>query len=217
MSALESISSILAKRTVSALQMGPQKKVSTSNPLISHGQHFGQTVFTLCNYPSLLMNGILRLEQMEDSPLEDFSADKQREHGVFKQLLDSYPGLLEHLQNGSEEEIIYVEESVRELQAPEEQRSSYLYIENSKIDHGFNHELTGSLLCPAGLDWSDPDLLVFEDPDGSVEVNELLMWWNCQVFPTSSAAKRPISTNSALLKIRLKWLAAKQAADVHSS
>jgi hypothetical protein len=26
---------------------------------------------------------------------------------------------------------------------------------NSKIDHGFNHELTGSLLCPVGLDWSD--------------------------------------------------------------
>lgn len=26
---------------------------------------------------------------------------------------------------------------------------------NSKIDRGFNHELTGSLLCPAGLDWSD--------------------------------------------------------------
>jgi hypothetical protein len=26
---------------------------------------------------------------------------------------------------------------------------------NSKIDRGFNHELTGSLLCPAGLDWND--------------------------------------------------------------
>jgi hypothetical protein len=27
---------------------------------------------------------------------------------------------------------------------------------NSKIDCGFNHELTGSLLCPAGLDWNNP-------------------------------------------------------------
>ncbi|KAG1718007.1 hypothetical protein EDD22DRAFT_988372 [Suillus occidentalis] len=25
------------------------------------------------------------------------------------------------------------------------------------IDRGFNHELTGSLLCPAGMDWSDPE------------------------------------------------------------
>jgi hypothetical protein len=46
-----------------------------SDPLISHGRHFGRTVFALCNYPSLLTNGILRLEQMEDTPLEDFPAE----------------------------------------------------------------------------------------------------------------------------------------------
>ena len=28
---------------------------------------------------------------------------------------------------------------------------------NSKEDRGFNHEATGSLLCPAGLNWSDPE------------------------------------------------------------
>ena len=28
---------------------------------------------------------------------------------------------------------------------------------NVKIDCGFNHEHTGSLLCPAGLDWTDPE------------------------------------------------------------
>ncbi|KAG1894617.1 uncharacterized protein F5891DRAFT_1254956 [Suillus fuscotomentosus] len=196
---------------------------------------------------------------------------------------------------------------------------------NSKIDRGFNHELTGSLLCPAGLEWSDTEtrenlrsgelsvcgdqwpiflfahhtydtedpwcgllrsrllvcaykhiftspssvdkepkatrsgnaclhgmnsvtiasiayvatqvrsirskfllgvlanrhyyglrnfyhslLNLFEDPDESKEVEELLI---CQVFPTSSAAKRSVSANSALLKIRLKRLAAKQGAD----
>ncbi|KAG1776441.1 hypothetical protein EV702DRAFT_920426, partial [Suillus placidus] len=68
---------------------------STSDPLVSHGRHFGRTVFALCNYPSLLTNGILRLEQMEDTPLEDFSSEERREHQVFEQLLDSYPGLLE--------------------------------------------------------------------------------------------------------------------------
>jgi hypothetical protein len=26
---------------------------------------------------------------------------------------------------------------------------------NIKSDRGFNHEVTGALLCPAGLDWSD--------------------------------------------------------------
>ena len=28
---------------------------------------------------------------------------------------------------------------------------------NMKLDRGFNHERTGFLLCPAGLDWSDPE------------------------------------------------------------
>jgi hypothetical protein len=26
---------------------------------------------------------------------------------------------------------------------------------NVKVDRGFHHERTGSLICPAGLDWSD--------------------------------------------------------------
>jgi hypothetical protein len=85
-------SGIPSKRASSALQMGPQKKVlaapcfhrflsthlalsSLSDPLVSHGRHFGRTVFALCNYPSLLTNGILRLEQMENTALEDFSAE----------------------------------------------------------------------------------------------------------------------------------------------
>ena len=26
---------------------------------------------------------------------------------------------------------------------------------NVKVERGFNHDVTGALLCPAGLDWSD--------------------------------------------------------------
>lgn len=26
---------------------------------------------------------------------------------------------------------------------------------NVKINRGFNHEVTGALLCPAGMNWSD--------------------------------------------------------------
>ncbi|KAG2340111.1 hypothetical protein BDR05DRAFT_977499 [Suillus weaverae] len=294
MSTQELTSSIPTKCTASALWMGPRKKV------------------------------ILRLEQMEDSPLEDFSADERQEHSVFEQLLDL-----------SEEEILHVREligddtkmlkfAVLDWNTPKGAVIQPPLHRNSKIDHGFNHELTGSLLCPAGLDWSDPDsemsvcsdqwpiflyahhtydtddpwcsllrsrLLVcaykhvftspssvnkepkamrsgnawlhgtslvmiasmayiatqvrfalssssvfsrtdtttdsetfyhslldlFKDPDESMEVNELLTWWNRQVFPTSTAAKRPISTNGTLSKIRLKQLAAKQAADFNSS
>ncbi|KAG1906720.1 uncharacterized protein F5891DRAFT_1125542 [Suillus fuscotomentosus] len=320
---------------------------SSSDPLVSHGRHFGRTVFALCNYPSLLTNGILRLEQMEDTPLEYFSAEERREHRVFEQLLDSYPGLLERLKDGSEEEIIHVGEligrgaagargddtktlksAVLDWVTPKGEAIQPPLHCNSKIDRGFNHPLTGSLLCPAGLDWNDPQtkenlrsgeilvcgdqwpiflythhiydpedpwcgllrsrLLVcaykhvftspssvdrepkatrsrnarlhgmksvtiasiayiatqvrftlssssvfsrtdtttdsetfyhsfldlLEDPEEFKEVDELLTWWNRQVFPTSFAAKRAISVNSALFKIRQKCVALKQATNV---
>ncbi|KAG2042375.1 hypothetical protein BDR03DRAFT_1006775 [Suillus americanus] len=316
MAVQEATSSILSKCGSSALQMGPQKKVSSSDPLVSHGRHFGRTVFALCNYPSLLTNGILRLEQMEDTPLEDFSAD-----------------LLERLKDGSEEEIIHVGEligrgavgtrgndtktlksAVLNWISPKGEAIQPPLHRNSKIDRGFNHQLTGSLLCPAGLDWNNPQmkenlwsgkvlvcgdqwpiflyahhvydpedpwcgllrsrllaykhivkspssverepkatrsgnaclhgmkfvtipsiayittqvrfalslssvflqtntttdsemfyhsfLNLLEDPEESKEVDELLTWWNRQVFPTSFAAKRAISVNSALFKIQ---------------
>ncbi|KAG2740811.1 hypothetical protein P692DRAFT_201842415 [Suillus brevipes Sb2] len=341
MTTKEAITTIPSKHAASALQMRPRKKASTSDPLISHRHHFGQTVFALCNYPSLVTNSILRLEQIKDTPLEDFPAEEQREHRVFEQLLDSYPGLLERLKTGSEEEIIHVGELIGKGAAgtrgddTKMLKSAVLdwitlkgaaiqppLHRNSKIDRGFNHELTGSLLCPVGLDWKDAEtreslrsgemlvcgdqwpiflyahhvfdaedpwcglfrnhLLVchvftspssvnkepkatrsgnacfhgmnsvaivsipcvvtqvrfalssslvfsrtdttmdsetfyhslldlFEDPDESKEVDDLLTWWNHQVFPTSSATKQPISVNSALSKIRLKCMAAKQA------
>ncbi|KAG1759765.1 hypothetical protein EDD22DRAFT_980929 [Suillus occidentalis] len=277
--------------TENATSSIPSKRAtSSSDPLISHGRHFGRT------------------------------------HRVFEQLLDSYPGLLERLRNGSEEEILHVGELIGKGASGargDDTKSLKPAIldwlsqkgaaiqpplhRNSKIDRGFNHELTGSLLCPAGLDWHDAEtrenlrsgeilvcgdqwpvfldpwcgllrspladsvsgeifslrstktpkprapemarlhgmncvtaasiayiatqcslelntttdsetfyhslLDLFEDPDESKEVDELLTWWNRQVFPTSSAAKRPISTNSAWSKIRIKRLATKNAAD----
>ena len=30
---------------------------------------------------------------------------------------------------------------------------------NVKMDRGFHHERTGALLCPAGMDWSDPEYI----------------------------------------------------------
>ncbi|KAG1894632.1 uncharacterized protein F5891DRAFT_1130893 [Suillus fuscotomentosus] len=350
MTTQDTTSSVPNKRGSSALQMGPRKKASSSDPLVSHGRHFGRTVFALCNYPSLLTNGVLRLEQIEDIPLEDFPAEERREHRVFEQLLESYPGLLERLKDGSEEEILHVGEligkgaagargddtktlksAILDWISPKGEAIRPPLHRNSKIDRGFNHDLTGSLLCPAGLDWNDPQtkeklrsgemlvcgdqwpiflyahhaydpedpwcgllrsrLLVYaykhvftspssvdrepkatrsgnarlhgmnsvtiaslayiatqvrfalssssvfsrtdtttdsetfyhslldllEDPEEYKEIDELLTWWNRQVFPTSSAAKRPISANSALSKIRQKRMALKQASNPVSS
>ncbi|KAG2097265.1 uncharacterized protein F5147DRAFT_747488 [Suillus discolor] len=294
------IPNIPSKRGSSALQMGPQKKVSSSDPLVSHGRHFGRMVFALCNYPSLLTNGILRLEQLEDSPLEDFSAEERREHHVFEQLLDSYPGLLERLKDGSEEQILHVGELIgkgatgargdntKTLKTKENLRSGemlvcgdqwpiFLYANHvydpedpwcgllrsrlliyaykhvftspSSVDrepkatcsgnarlHGMNSVTIASLAYIATqvqfalssssvFLWTDTStdsetfyhslLDLLEDPEECQEVDELLIWWNRQVLPASSAAKRPISANSALSKIRQQRIALKQATNTH--
>ncbi|KAG1724587.1 hypothetical protein EDD22DRAFT_789870 [Suillus occidentalis] len=330
------------KRGSSALQLGPRKKAMKSDPLVSHGRHFGRTVFALCNYPSLLVNGILRLEQLEDASIEDFSAEERREHLVFTKLLDSYPGLLDRLREGSEEEVLHVGELIGKgaSSARGEDTKSLKPVvidwivpagdvvvpplpRNSKITRGFNHPLTGRLLCPAELDWNDPEtkqklqsgeiavsgdqwplflyaneaydpddpwngllrsrllinafrhvftspssvekepkatragnarlhgmtavtapsvayiatqvrfaicsssvfsrtdtttdsetfyhslLDLLEDTDERREVQDLMVWWNRQIFPTSSAAKRSLTANSALSKIRQKRAALK--------
>jgi hypothetical protein len=31
---------------------------------------------------------------------------------------------------------------------------------NIKTDRGFHHERTGSLLCPTGMNWSDPEYVI---------------------------------------------------------
>ncbi|KAG1791229.1 uncharacterized protein HD556DRAFT_1433038 [Suillus plorans] len=140
------------KRSGSALHMGPRKKATSSNPLVLHG--------------------ILRLEELQDSPLEDFPADVRREHRVFIELLDSYPGLMDRLTNGEEEDIIYVGEmlgkgasgargddtktlkaAVLDWLVPRGQAVIPPLSQNIKSNRGFNHEVTGALLCPAGLDW----------------------------------------------------------------
>ncbi|KAG1865658.1 hypothetical protein C8R48DRAFT_747708 [Suillus tomentosus] len=146
----------------------------SSNPLVLHGRHFGRTVFALCNYPALLTSGILRLEESQDLLIEDFPADIRREHRVFMELLDSYPGLLDRLTSGEEEDIIHVGEmlgkgasgargddtktlksAVIEWLVPRGQVVIPPLSRNIKSDRGFNHEVTGALLCPAGLDWSN--------------------------------------------------------------
>ncbi|KAG0698732.1 hypothetical protein DFH29DRAFT_983789 [Suillus ampliporus] len=139
---------------------------TSSNPLVLHGRHFGQTAFALCNYPSLLTGGILRLEELQDSSIEDYPADVRWEHKVFMELIDSYPSLLEHLTAGEEEDVIHIGElmgkgtlksAVLEWLVPRGQPLIPPLSQNIKSDCGFNHEVTGGLLCLTGLDWSNPE------------------------------------------------------------
>ncbi|KAG2092132.1 uncharacterized protein F5147DRAFT_657752 [Suillus discolor] len=122
--------------------------------------HSRKRVFALCNYLSLLTN-VHR---------------ERREHLVFERLLDSYPGLLEQLRDGSEEDVLHVGELIGKgaTAARGEDTKSLKPVvidwitpageavlpslpRNSKISRGFNHPITGHLLCPAELDWNDAE------------------------------------------------------------
>ena len=75
-----------------ALQLGPRKKPYAiywchtllqaqifgsclTDPSISHGCHFGRTVYALCNVKALITNGLLRLGRLVDEPEETFTLE----------------------------------------------------------------------------------------------------------------------------------------------
>jgi len=43
---------------------------------------------------------------------------------------------------------------------------------------------------------------LFDDIEEGGEVNDLLTWWNRQIFPSYSSARRPVCKNSALARIK---------------
>ena len=38
----------------------------TQNPLVQHGQHFGQFVYAFCNIQTLITNGLLLMDDKEE-------------------------------------------------------------------------------------------------------------------------------------------------------
>ncbi|KAF7978369.1 hypothetical protein HWV62_739 [Athelia sp. TMB] len=157
-----------------ALELGPRKKSRASDPLMSTGRHFCRTTFAMCHPIALLTNGLARELELEDKSLEDFNAKERLEHAVFKELLRMVPGLEERIQDVAELEI--VADSLRQGGAsargddtkglkgviidwitPKGGSLTPPLSRNSKITRGFNHEATGSLLCPTYMDWSDPE------------------------------------------------------------
>ncbi|KAF8956821.1 hypothetical protein BDZ97DRAFT_1763403 [Flammula alnicola] len=308
-----------------ALQLGPRKRPRSTDPLVHHGRHFGRSIHALCNVHALINNGIIHMGECSEEPEEVFSAQERREHKVFLSLLRSVPGLEERIMTTDSEEEIHGIASLLQKGASSARsddtkslKSSIIdwllpAARNMKVDRGFNHERTGALLCPAGVDWADAEikeklrtgefsvsgdqwpiflygsykyddenpwqgllqsailvktfkhiftspssvdreakatrsgnarihgmtsarfalssssvfnrtdtttdserfynsiLELLEDPDETSEVNNLLAWWNRQVFPNYTANSRPVSKNSALAKIKAKRAAAKRA------
>ncbi|KJA25460.1 hypothetical protein HYPSUDRAFT_134698 [Hypholoma sublateritium FD-334 SS-4] len=166
------------KENVDALQLGPRKKPRSTDPLVHHGRHFGRTIHALCNIQALINNGIVRMGERADEPEESFTSQERREHRVFLELLRCIPGLEERLMSTeSEEEVhaiaVMLQKGASSARSDDTKSLKSAIIDwltapgealippisrNVKINRGFNHEVTGALLCPAGVDWSDQEI-----------------------------------------------------------
>ncbi|KAG2057437.1 hypothetical protein BDR06DRAFT_980854 [Suillus hirtellus] len=55
---------------------------------------------------------------------------------------------------------------------------------------------------------------IFEDPDEQQEVDDLVVWWNRQIFPSYSTAQHPLVKNSALARIRERRTRMKESGSI---
>ncbi|KJA23573.1 hypothetical protein HYPSUDRAFT_137585 [Hypholoma sublateritium FD-334 SS-4] len=161
-----------------ALQLGPRRKARTTDPLVHHGRHFGRSIHALCNMHALINNGIIRIGERAEDPEEDFTFQEQREHKVFCALLKSVPGLEEKLMGANSEEDIQsiaamLQKGASSARSDDTKSLKSAIIDwivppgeplmppiarNAKTGRGFHHQVTGALLCPAGLDWADAEI-----------------------------------------------------------
>jgi hypothetical protein len=53
---------------------------------------------------------------------------------------------------------------------------------------------------------------LLNDPEEKEEVNQLILWWNRQIFPLYTENKQLPLKNSVLARIRVKWVEHQAAA-----
>ncbi|KAI5991824.1 hypothetical protein EDD15DRAFT_2168810, partial [Pisolithus albus] len=147
---------------------------TTQDPLVHRGRHFGRAVHAFCNVPTLLTNGIVLLSEGRGDALDLLTVDERKEFVAFQELLRAVPGLEPRLMASSEEEVIEIGELIQkgingaraddtkgmkgaiiDWITPKGQSLNPHIPHNVKSGRGFNHERTGALLCPAGLDWTN--------------------------------------------------------------
>ncbi|KAF9242147.1 hypothetical protein BU15DRAFT_44292 [Melanogaster broomeanus] len=157
-----------------ALQLGPRKKPTTQDPLVHHGRHFGRAVHAFCNVQTLITNGLMF---MGDESNEGLTAADRKEYAVFRELLRMVPGLEARLMASAEEAMVHIADLIQkgangaraddtkgmksavvDWITPKGQALNPHIPRNVKSGRGFNHERTGALLCPAGLDWGNSEI-----------------------------------------------------------
>ncbi|KAG6906365.1 hypothetical protein DXG01_014296 [Tephrocybe rancida] len=160
-----------------ALQQGPRKKPSHQDPLISHGRHFGRSIHALCRVHAVINNGLVIEADLLDGASEELlSFDKRFELTLFRQILKLTPNMQDKIYDSSDEELVHIADllqkgasgaradDTRSLKGaildwigPKGEGLNPPLSRHIKTDRGFQHECTGALLCPTGMDWNDPE------------------------------------------------------------
>ncbi|KAG6913568.1 hypothetical protein DXG01_005874 [Tephrocybe rancida] len=169
------------------LRAGSRKQIRRCDPLTHAGRHFGRTVYAFGDVRQLVAQGLNRtveIEKMESQGVseavvvENWTARERREFAIYKTLLDMCKGLEERL---LESEVVEDLQAIADLvqkgcasaRANDSKGLKPAIIDlitpatgslnpplNRKLKstRGFNHEVTGLLLCPAGLDWTNAEI-----------------------------------------------------------
>ncbi|KAG6914296.1 hypothetical protein DXG01_001249 [Tephrocybe rancida] len=156
-------------------------KISHQDPYVGHGRHFGRTIHALCRIQAIINNGLFIQERidLDGHSLQELVADPTtaRQHAIFEQLMQITPNFHETIFTASQEEVTRIADmlqkgangarsddtkslkgAVIEWITPKGQPLNPPLTRNVKIDRGYHHEHTGSLLCPTGLNWQDSEV-----------------------------------------------------------
>ncbi|KIM63176.1 hypothetical protein SCLCIDRAFT_1214486, partial [Scleroderma citrinum Foug A] len=134
-------------------------------------------VHAFCNVQTLITNGIVLMSEDIDVNDESLMAIERKEYAVFKELLCMIPSLEARLMESSEEMVTTMAELIQKgingAWADDTKGVKIAIIDwitlkgqslsphiprNVKSGRGFNHERTGALLCPTGLDWANIEM-----------------------------------------------------------
>ncbi|TFK81532.1 hypothetical protein K466DRAFT_455048, partial [Polyporus arcularius HHB13444] len=141
------------------------------------GRHFGRAIHAFINVSQLITNGGIIVASISSGSLteEELSAEERQERMIFEAMLSVIPELEEGLRNNTftPKRLLEVGNSIQRGAAAS-RGDDVKGIKTAVVDwithkehglvppiprnqmggRGFNHDVTGRLLCPAGLDWS---------------------------------------------------------------
>ncbi|KAF7965999.1 hypothetical protein HWV62_40501 [Athelia sp. TMB] len=147
--------------------------------MVHIGRHFGRTVSAVVNMKTLIPDGIARQLGLHEKEftLDDLDLEERRAHDVFCKLIAAIPDLYQRwseskeagaslcdmlqkgINNARSEDTKGLKGAMIDWLTMPGQPIQPPLLRHVKHDRGFNHYLTGKLLCPVNWDWSDPSVV----------------------------------------------------------